>query len=382
MTRLSALLPLLLLSGCWLTDPEIVSKYDDEDPDSDTEVIDPTATNRVVSVNPVSGTTSGGVFVTVVVDAVGSDPVVTVGGSAARIDSIEGNELIIELPSGDEGAVDVTVTSGGGSGTAVDGFFYWEDGEGKLGTAGEISWTHYTGELSALGYLDEGLVEFQVVRPTSDGFDAQYTDVRDRCTLSSADTDWRPYALDAMGARITSASGGERLTGYDMGTDTFTMDATDFLVPGATYSLAPLETNSEYPGFGIDDFVTLPALFTLDEPSTTTVNIAGDQGEYVGRTFDLEWSGPFDGAYIIVVLHRWETVGFDYQLVESARCVLHDDGSFRFPGNSLWTGYSIGAPLDIYISRVYHNPVVLPHNRSKNGVVGRYIIGGTLWQGL
>ena len=81
-------------------------------------------TPTVTSLSPTSGPTSGGTAVTVTGTNLTSTQSVTVGGAAAPFAVISDTELSIVTPPGTAGAVDVVVTTTGGSATDVGGFTY------------------------------------------------------------------------------------------------------------------------------------------------------------------------------------------------------------------------------------------------------------------
>ena len=89
---------------------------------------EPAAGVMVVSVQPSSGTVDGGETVQVtaygLIDA--ADTAVTFGGAAATVLSVDAvkHSIIVETPAGSAGGADVTVVTGNGENTLVNGYTY------------------------------------------------------------------------------------------------------------------------------------------------------------------------------------------------------------------------------------------------------------------
>jgi hypothetical protein len=78
----------------------------------------------VTEISPTSGPTTGGTVLTVTGTALTTTTSVTIGGTPADFGVISSTELTVVTPPGAAGAVDVVVTTTGGSATAVGGFTY------------------------------------------------------------------------------------------------------------------------------------------------------------------------------------------------------------------------------------------------------------------
>lgn len=76
------------------------------------------------SVTPGSGPSSGGTSVTITGTGLASTTAVTLGGTPASFAVLNSTTVVAVTPPGSAGAVDVVVTTDGGSATVVDGFTY------------------------------------------------------------------------------------------------------------------------------------------------------------------------------------------------------------------------------------------------------------------
>ncbi|BCK66146.1 hypothetical protein Srufu_000990 [Streptomyces libani subsp. rufus] len=78
----------------------------------------------IVSLNPTSGPASGGTVVTLTGTNLSTTQSVDFGGTPAPFSVLSDTSVSVVTPPGTAGAVDVTVTTSGGSATAVGGFTY------------------------------------------------------------------------------------------------------------------------------------------------------------------------------------------------------------------------------------------------------------------
>ncbi|MFI5524156.1 IPT/TIG domain-containing protein [Streptomyces platensis] len=78
----------------------------------------------IVSLNPASGPASGGTVVTLTGTNLSTTQSVTFDGTPAPFSVLSDTSLSVVTPPGTAGAVDVTVTTSGGSATATGGFTY------------------------------------------------------------------------------------------------------------------------------------------------------------------------------------------------------------------------------------------------------------------
>ncbi|WJY42595.1 IPT/TIG domain-containing protein [Streptomyces sp. P9-2B-2] len=78
----------------------------------------------IVSLNPTAGPASGGTVVTITGTNLSTTQSVTFDGTLAPFSVLSDTSLSVVTPAGTAGAVDVTVTTSGGSATAAGGFTY------------------------------------------------------------------------------------------------------------------------------------------------------------------------------------------------------------------------------------------------------------------
>lgn len=82
----------------------------------------------LASVDPATGTTAGGVTITLTGTGFGPDTTVTFGDvDATDVTVVSATELTVTLPPGAAGDVDVTVTGDGGEDTLLNGFEYVDE---------------------------------------------------------------------------------------------------------------------------------------------------------------------------------------------------------------------------------------------------------------
>ncbi len=375
----------LLLGGCWLSDDEIVDRYDPGAVEPDTSV-NSVMTTDVMSVEPDFGTNAGEQLVVIEVDVVGDDLTVIFGGESAEIISIDGTSLTVRTPSAIEGAADVVVSSGGGSATLEDGYWFWEDATGAYGTIGDVTYYEYQGDLARLGYVDSTLVDIRVVNGSVDDFSAQYSAENDACQLGARENTTAQLDLQTPDIQLQTGGGQAHSVLYDAESTGYAGELPEGAATnGIIYKMLPFDGAGAFPAFGIDPIADLAGAFAVDVPNFSQARLFSDSvGEDVGRdSFNVEWSQPDAADYVIIELVRWgpNASNTEWEIAETASCVAEDDGRFRIPG-SVWTQWSLGAPLDVYVSRVRTTETVLPHNNAINGVVGRSLVGGTVWQAL
>lgn len=381
----------LCLSACWLSDAEILDRYDPGSVDPDTSVSD-VMTEAVLSVEPDFGTNAGEQTVVIEVDVLGANPEVTFGGEVAELVSTEGTTLTVRTPRGAEGATDVAVSSGGGVGTLEDGYWYWSDDAGAFGTIGAVTYYDYTGDLERLGameeydYEDETTVDIRFVSGAFDDYAAGFSTSIDTCRLGARSMDMTELDLQSPDIQLQAPGGSARSIVYDSEASAYkSVLPASSSSAGATYDMLPFQGTGAFPAFGIDRMADLPGPFTVLAPDFEEPRpFSNDLGESVeSGTFYVEWSRPDDADYVILELERWgpNASNTRWEVREVALCVVADDGEFHVP-STLWTGWYPSAPIDVYVSRVRTSESVLPHNNSVNGVVGRSLVAGTVWQGF
>ena len=263
----------LLLSGCWLSDDEIVDRYDPGAVEPDTSVSD-VPTTDVLSVEPDFGTNSGEQLVVIEVDAVGEDLTVTFGGEFAEVVSIDGASLTVRTPRGAEGATDVVVSSGGGSATLEDGYWYWEDAAGTFGTLGDVTFYDYRGDLARLGYVDSTLVDIRVVEGSFDDFSAGYSRTLDACQLGGNPNNTPLLDLQSPDIQLRTANGEARSVAYDAESGNYSGElSAGGPTNGVVYDMLPFQGTGLFPSFGIEPIADLAGSFVVEQPDFNAVRL-------------------------------------------------------------------------------------------------------------
>jgi hypothetical protein len=348
--------PWLLLSGCWVTGPEIDAKAGgdaDADTDSDTDAdSDVDVDIEVLSVEPAYGSTAGGQVVTVNASPLDGQVSVSFGGEEATVVSIGGDEVVVEVPAGVEGFADVEVTSDTGSGTLTDGFAYWEDAAGRTSAVGEIFWWDYRGGYWGAGADDYGDAWVRLSTPT----DLVHADMWAGSTLDRCVTTAEPvgvawpegYALGTSlrlvsdsGASISMTRSGDLYSGA--------MAASDRLA-GESWAM---ELDSVGWPERVDGFLEMPEPLQITEPFVDGADYT--EIDYVFSSFTLSWTGGSPGDYVVAQLIRWEG-DFD---VEYVSCTLRDDGSFNVQ-SSMFSDWYTGEQLTIIVGRVNVTNATMP----------------------
>ena len=383
----------LLLSGCWLSNSEILDRYDtdadttnvDGDTGQGTDVVVDGSTTVVLALDPAFGTDAGGLTTVITVDEVGPDAVVRIGGQEASIVGTTTTTLTVVTPPGTTGGAVVQVSSGGETGSLTDGYWYWADGDGEYGTLGGVFYLDYTGDLTRLGYIDRGSAAFQLVEPTSDGMAANYGGAMDQCVSAATGGDRTALDLHDWSLNYRNDSGGIVPLTYEDEEDAYTAELGEVYVgANRVYDLVLPTGTAPFPAFEIVGAVRTPPTFVVSTPDFTQEHLLDPGlGADVNMDLTLAWTGTGAGDYMLVDLIRWEynLVSNSYVIAERVRCQVMDDGFFTVPA-ATWDSWSIGAPIDIYLARVETSEFELPHNRSTNGLVGRYRVGGTAWQSI
>lgn len=111
----------------------------------------------ITSISPDAGPVAGGQSVTINGTNLSTATSVTLGGTAATITAIAGNSVTVTTPAHAAGAVNVVVTTGGGSGTSSGGYTYGTssintpigvEARAVSGTRVDIGWIAVTGAIS------------------------------------------------------------------------------------------------------------------------------------------------------------------------------------------------------------------------------------------
>ncbi|MFT6160209.1 MAG: hypothetical protein ACJA00_002802 [Myxococcota bacterium] len=343
-------------------------------------------TTVVVSIEPSFGTNAGEQLVVIDVDAVGDDLTVMIGGEAAEVVSTDGTAVTVRTPRAEDGAADVVVSSGGGSGTLDDGYWFWEDAAGAFGTIGEVTYYDYTGDLERLGYLDGTTADIRIVQGSFEDFAVHYSPAVDMCQLGVHGNNTVELNLQAPDIQLQSEGSQAFSVVYDSEAGAYTGElSADASTPGVVYGMLPFQGAAPFPAFGIDPIADLAGVFTVDLPDLNEQRAFSESiGANVGMSsFFVEWSRPDAADYVIIELIRWgpNANNTEWEVAEAASCVVEDDGTFRIPPG-VWTAWDLGAPVDVYVSRVRTTETLLTHNNGVNGVVGRSLVGGTVWQAI
>lgn len=173
----------------------------------------PVTAPAISSVSPASGTDAGGTSVTITGTDLGSAISVTFGGVGATVTSNTATEIVVTTPAGTAGAVDVSVTTAGGTDNSVNAFTYTAPAPDPTPAPATPPSAPIVGELKA----DGGAVTVSWNPPDSQGsfpvtnYQVQTTPSsagclvatpQSQCTISGL-TDGTPYSF-----RVRALNGG------------------------------------------------------------------------------------------------------------------------------------------------------------------------------
>jgi hypothetical protein len=264
------------------------------------------------------------------------------------------------------------VPADAGTGVAPGAYQFWADGTGQYGAFGDVSWYLVKG-----GYWDPpnpppyGGAQVWFSVPTPDPYwKAAFTGAINTCSLAyplTAD----PYgpgspSLDLVAGNKSMTlpadpanpwlywSGG--LTASEIGL------GLDYDVP------PPAGAAADWPSFTATDFATLPT----NDPGVTSPAIDGANIPVITENaFNVVWSAPFDGDYVVILANRGRLSGGVFTSVEWVSCASDDDGAFKVPAGS----FSAWDPAQndvfyLYVGRAVEGGGPIPYDGSTSGVVG------------
>jgi len=323
------------------TDSDADSDADsDSDSDSDADGL------TVTSVTPAYGTTAGNAQVVIAGGPFDNSVSVRFGGSAATIDSVTASQIHLHTPSASvEGAVDVQVTTDAGSGTLTSGFYYLEDGTGKVGVLGAHSWYHFVG--SYWGNpppTDFGFSDFTFITPENVDYSKFYAASLDTCSAnySYSGPDLYIYDFGLSSAGLTAPDGSTITLPWDNTAGEFLLDSisnAQFQQAGS-YDLQTV-TSSEFPSFA-------------------------------QSALSFTWTGT-GGDFVLLELALVNSAGTGYQF--DVTCAVRDDGSFTVP-SSAWPSWATNRQMDILVGRATSGLGTVPYNNADSGYVGIYWLYG------
>lgn len=175
--------------------------------------VSPVTAPVITGITPVSGSDAGGTSVTITGTDLGSATSVTFGGVGATVTSNTATEIVATTPAGTAGAVDVSVTTAGGTDNSVNAFTYTAPAPDPTPAPATPPSAPIVGELKA----DGGAVTVSWNPPDSQGsfpvtnYQVQTTPSsagclvatpQSQCTISGL-TDGTPYSF-----RVRALNGG------------------------------------------------------------------------------------------------------------------------------------------------------------------------------
>ena len=368
MIRTAPALFFLGFSGCWVSSSEIATVVNgdaDADADADSDADSDADADVSFSLDPDQG--PAGQQVHVLGGPFAEDVVVKFGSTNAGILSTSSDDVLVEVPNGSEGYVDVTVASAAGPTPPARPFFRWQSGLGKTGAIGEIAWYDYVG-----GYWDSagdyGDAYVDLIHPANVHFTDVYgpSGVSSQCELDwSSSPSYQNYP--AFGDTMTlSTRTGRVIALTNDGTGWNSPELTsDNWANGQDWDLS-LPGNGDWPDLDVPAFVHTPDPITVTSPA-----IGGTIAPFVSGGDDLNWSTTGAGDFVVIFLVRYEGT----TAVEDMTCVVPDDGQFTLPYSWEWGGWSFGDQMTIYVGRMTLGDAVLPSGASVEVAGARYAVG-------
>lgn len=293
---------------------------------------------------------------------------VFVDGAAARIVDYRASRLTIEAPPGSPGWVDVEVVSGSESAVVHSALQYFEDGYGKAGTVGNVSYLEYFGDYWDVPNpppLAWAWVAF--VEPTTWDAQRDYAPVLGQCRYNYVSpetyTERLPGAsqLDITGTRtvhLPDATADGSPGWYGDGALRPDID----IVPNTGYDLATIAGDANWPEFDRPALVRVPGSFRVTNPNLGAANLPD-----VTRSLSLSWTGS-GGDYVLIYLGRTTSTGVADGYVT---CAVQDTGSFTVPANT-WPNWYRNGILYVQVGRVKVAYNEIPYDHSENRVAGIY----------
>ena len=367
------------LAGCWLSNDEVIAKYNSPfpgedtdisvspDPSEDTDGSDELPSLVLQKVSPVGGTTIGNNEVVLTVAGLVGTPVVTFGESLGTIRSIDGNQVHVGAPpSAQEGWVSVEVRDQGRNSRLEQGYRYWPDGEGQVGAIGEVAYYAYAGDYWEGTPVNDGDASVRFMRPGNYSPRQIHGSSLDHCQ-SGYEEPYLSGLYHTGAASLTlTADAGPSIT-LQPNEDEYLGDfLEDSWSPGDDWTITMPE-GLGWPELDIPAFLVTPAAFKLTSPPIDGAVVA----EIAKNAFDLAWTGPYSGDYVVAQLFRFN----GDEVEETVSCVIQDDGSFRVP-QYVWSNWSAGSQITVVVGRAVLTEARLPVNRSNVGVAGvSYVVG-------
>ena len=336
----------------------------------------------ITSVTPDYGPSLGGTRVTVE-GSFDASTELWFGGTAGTIVTGDATTIEADTPPGVTGWVDVQAVSGASSATLVDGYQYWLDGTGLGGSLGWLSYVESVGGFWVDGSAQAvGAIAFNSPSPWHLWQD--YAPAQGTCAF-----EFPPAALpllydpgapyvdlaDATGLTTARLPPDPKLPGSYASALVPNID----VVPGTTYDLEPIAGDADWPGFGIVDYLEVPAAFSVTSPALDQPTDPVD----VTETFTLTWNGS-GGDYVLLYILRegiyyYGSPYYGYTgtwvLDGYVTCAVPDTGSFTMPAGT-WPTWYPGAFLHIQVGRVIESSAIHPHDNSEVRAAGVYWIYG------
>jgi hypothetical protein len=363
----------LLLTACWVTPAEINDKIaGDADTDVDSDSDGDADVDGDVVVVPADGTDAGGTEVDVTVDPLDGEPSVEFAGEPGTVTGVDGNVIHVVTPAGTAGPVDVVVRSDAGNVRGTGAFRYWPDGTGRAGALGELSWRHYQGTYwQNTTDLDYGNASIAFIEPADVVYGDLWAPFIDYCeTHPSATSNPSVVPIDASDGTAALHTGALDL---ELGWSNDDAAFVDDLHTGDWRSNADwsfrMSGSAALPDLAIDRFLHTPDNVQIDTPY-----VDGSSVSLVTQdNFTLEWSQPYTGDYVVVMLIRYDY--FTQDPAEYVKCMLEDDGYFVVP-TWAWDDWQSGSQVTIVLGRVQTSTATLPYNDARVEVAGvRFAVG-------
>ena len=360
----------LLVTGCWVTGPEVNQKIGGQDTDTDTDSgLDAL---EIVSVSPVMGSNGGGTVVEIETTPLAADLEVLFGDRVAQVLEVTGSRIKVTVPPSDAvGWTDISVRSGGIEAVDTEAFYLWEDGKGQIGALGVFQYVY---EYDRVGINDEIEVsaDFAFFEPTDFKGYQFWAQNLDQCI--------RNYSPDTSSLRTIDTGANQAV--LQTGVKSVAINSTstsnwyeaelaeaDF-VSNSQYDLRSMNGADNWPSAQVDGFVqTPPGEMIVTRPNLGSVTAA------INRTVDLRWDNSDTGDFVLVYIGRYEGDA----LKEEVSCVLRDDGAYLI-SSSMFAGWSTLSQAYFAIGRAKVSNAMLPHNNSQSEVLGIRWSAGWVFQ--
>ncbi len=312
--------------------------------------------------------TDGGAEVVVEGGPFAADAEVKFGDEIAEVLDVSRGEIRVVVPEqGRAGTVDVSVSGATGSASLAAGFNYFDDGRGKTGIIGELSWTRYLGAYWQLDPVDSGVAWFSVISPVRLAHSELYGRAIGYCAANYEPPAFTPYA--GVDPAALSAPGVSNLRlGWSAADSAFVsaLDSSDFLT-NTSYDLDGLVLPG-FPEIDVEGVVQTPPSFNLTSP-----NLDGAVAPELGPATTVRWTGATgDGVLLVMGLHNG--AGTAYEAVVS--CVADPAvGEISVQGSD-WSSWIPGRQVDVYLGVSRRSDATVPFNGSLSEFAGVYWLFG------